>query len=708
MRFTSIGIIFWLLFAATALFGAEEVRVFFTTQAAAAARQRPVYDVDHPAPFDPHFQSQAEWEIRAQALREQMRVALGLWPEPPRAPLNAIIHGRIERDDYTIEKVFFSSCPGHYVSGNLYRPRNRTGRLPAVLCPHGHWSKGRVTVNDDKAIDEQIKLGAEATRESAYAPQQARCAMLARMGCVVFHYDMVGYADSTAIAHRTGFNDPEAELRLQSFMGLQTWNSIRSLDFLISLPDVDARRIAVTGESGGGTQTMILCAIDDRPAVSVPAVMVSYHMQGGCICENCSDLRVNTDNVEFASLVAPRPQAMIAANDWTSDLETNGLPQIKAIYRLYGAEEKVTGKHFTFPHNYNQVSREFMYDWVNRWLELGQPTPVKEKPFQPLKPEEMSVFDEAHPRPADSADAPALRRYMTTTSDGQMAVLREQLPEYRKVAGVALRAIVQDQLPDHHDIEITEQPETQFSDGIKIRRGVLKRKRDVEQLPFVQLTPEKPNENHTLVLWVHPRGKASLIGADGTLVPAADQLLHKGIALFAVDLSGTGELAGEAPTTNPSGTYAGFTYGGYRFCYNRSVLGNRVHDLLTTIAALQTGQKTPVVDLIAFGSAGTPALLARAAATFGNRAATVGFRRTVIDLNGFDFDQVKSANDEMMIPGALKYGGVYGFAALCPNGELSFWNAPAGPLRSFAQGAAKIQLHDGPVEAEQLVADLLK
>ena len=110
--------------------------------------------------------------------------------------------------------------------------------------------------------------------------------MLARMGCIVFHYDMVGYADSQAITHRTGFTDVEALLRLQSFMGLQSWNSVRSLDFVCSLPDVDSTRIAVTGASGGATQTLILCAIDDRPAVSFPAVMVSEAMQGGCICEN--------------------------------------------------------------------------------------------------------------------------------------------------------------------------------------------------------------------------------------------------------------------------------------------------------------------------------------------------------------------------------------------------------------------------------------
>src|SRR5204863_1251337 len=143
----------------------------------------------------------------------------------------------------------------------------------------------------------------------------------------------------------------ETELWQQSFMGLQTWNSIRSLDFLTSLPDVDPNRIGVTGASGGGTQTFILCAIDDRPAVAFPAVMVSTAMQGGCICENCSYLRVGTGNIELAAVFAPKPLGMSAANDWTKDIMTKGLPELKALYKLYGDEDNVMAKaHIEFGH----------------------------------------------------------------------------------------------------------------------------------------------------------------------------------------------------------------------------------------------------------------------------------------------------------------------------------------------------------------------
>ena len=139
-------------------------------------------------------------------------------------------------------------------------------------------------------------------------------------------YDVVhGFASQRAHMNTPtgwGLFSPRAESNLQNVMGLQTYNSIRSVDFLQSLPEVDVDRIAVTGASGGGTQTFVLSAIDPRIKVSMPAVMVSTAMQGGCTCENTSLLRVGTGNVEFAALFAPRPLGLTAADDWTVEMET--------------------------------------------------------------------------------------------------------------------------------------------------------------------------------------------------------------------------------------------------------------------------------------------------------------------------------------------------------------------------------------------------
>jgi dienelactone hydrolase len=603
------------------------------------------------------------WIKRRQAVREQMLVATGSWPLPVKTPLKPVIHGKIDRDDYTIEKVFFASYPGHYVSGNLYRPKSKSDKLPGVLCPHGHWSKGRFFEADDKAVAAEMKSGAEKTVEGAKYPLQARCAQLARMGCVVFHYDMVGYADSTAIEHRKGFTDAEAELRLQSFMGLQTWNSIRALDFLLSLPEVDPRHIGVTGASGGGTQTFMLCGVDDRPSVSFPAVMVSTAMQGGCVCENCSHLRVGTGNIEIAGLFAPKPLAMSGAHDWTIDIERKGLPELKELYKLYGAEDRVLARCFPqFPHNYNQVSREVMYNWFNKHLKLGLTEPVVEKQFKPVPPKELSVYDESHPRPADSVDAARLRQYMTEQSDKQIESLRptdeKSLAEYRRVVGAALRAMIHDDFPQGDQIEDVQKGEDEEHEGFTSRRLVLTRQGQKERIPAVALWSAE--FDGTTVVWIHPRGRASLF-QDDKLVPAAKQILDRKAAILAVDVFGTGELTLDKPRAVDS-HYAGFTFG-----YNRTLLAERVHDILTAIAFAKNHDKVKTVHLVGIDKAGPWVSLARGLC---GDAVT----RTAADFNGFRFDKVRTTTDEMMLPGALKYGGLPALAALAAPAELYVHN----------------------------------
>jgi dienelactone hydrolase len=613
-------------------------------------------------PMTPSPTRQA-WEARRKELREQVLVATGLWPMPEKTPLHPVIHGKIDRDDYTIEKVFFASYPGHYVSGNLYRPKGKDGKHPGVLCPHGHWPDGRFYDAGEKAAREQIKQGAEKTMEGARYPLQARCAQLARMGCVVFHYDMVGDADSTQIHHREGFTDAQAELHLQSFMGLQTYNSIRALDFLLSLADVDAKRIGVTGASGGGTQTFMLCAVDDRPTVAFPAVMVSTAMQGGCVCENCSYLRRDMGNIDIAALFAPKPLGMSGAHDWTIDIETKGLPELKATYRLYGAEDRVMARCFPqFQHNYNQVSREVMYNWFNKYLQLGQPEPVVEKAFVPVPPRELSVYDEQHPRPADATGAEGLRKYMTEASDRQITTLipkdEASRKEFHHIVGTALRVMIGDQLPQASEVRERTVKEGDGPGGVRWRKLLLGRKGEGDQIPAVFF--RGPQFNGTVVVWVHPAGKASLMH-EGKLVSAAQRILDRKAGLLAVDVFLTGEFAGaKAPPVDQK--YAGFTFG-----YNRPLLANRVHDILTAVAYAKVQPGTKKIDLAGFEGAGPWVLLARPLC-----GDTVD--RTAADWNQFRFENVSSVTDEMMLPGALKYGGLSAFVALCAPHSLFVYN----------------------------------
>jgi dienelactone hydrolase len=618
---------------------------------------------NHYFKFDPPKSKEA-WEARRTELRQQLLVALGLWPMPEKTPLNPVIHGKIDRDEYTIEKVYFASLPGHYVSGNLYRPKGKSGKLPGVLCPHGHWANGRFYDAGEAGAKAQVAKGAEKTIEGGRYPLQARCAMLARMGCVVFHYDMVGVADSNLIGHAAGFTDSNADLWLQSAMGLQTWNSIRALDFITGLPDVDPERIGVTGASGGGTQTFMLCALDDRPAVAFPAVMVSTAMQGGCVCENCCYLRIGTGNVEIAAMFAPKPLGMSGANDWTREIETKGLPELKALYKLYGAESNVMAAcHPEFEHNYNQVSRELMYNWFNKHLKLGWPEPVVEKPFVPVPPRELSVYDAEHPVPKDAVGVEGVRKWFTEQSRQQMEAIvpkdAASLEQFVHVVGPALQTMV-GAYPGKEGLVVHEGlTESKFGDYV-VHRTMFGRKGQGDRIPSVGLLPACPPEQIAgIVVWVHPNGKASLFEG-GKVVPAAKALLDKKLAVMAPDVLMTGEQTGVARPIDRH--YAGYTFG-----YNRPLLADQARDIVSAVALAREVAGASKVYVIGWESMGPAAILAKA-------VCGKAVERTVADLNQFRFDSVDKTDDRMMLPGSLKYGGLGGFAALCAPGELYLHN----------------------------------
>ncbi len=605
-------------------------------------------------PFSPPKSKEA-WEARRAQLREQLLVANGLWPMPEKTPLNAVIHGKIERDGYTIEKVYFASMPGHYVSGNLYRPiagNNRPQKLPAVLFAHGHWANGRFHDAGEKAAKASVDSKSEPDMDRGHFFMQALPATLAKLGFVVFQYDMVGYADSLAIKHREGFKDIEAELRLQSQMGLQTWNSVRSLDFLLSLPDVDAKRIGMTGASGGGTQTFVLAAIDDRIASALPAVMVSTGMQGGCVCENCSLLRVGTGNVEIAALFAPKPQAMSAANDWTKEMMTKGYPELQQLYDLYGAKDKVAVRAWLeYGHQYNVHAREMMYGWFMKHLQ-GKDEQVKEPALKPTPVAELSVFDQKNPRPKDELDAENLREAMTKASDAQFLKLMPKdaagLKEFKRVVGTALRVMVNSELPKKVAGWADGHPLESKVDGHTMLRGTISRRNnEKDAIPAVALMGENPKVAHP-VIWLHPKGKASLI-TNGKITPAVRSITDTGLYVLAPDLLGVGENAFTKPPAVDK-TFAGYTYG-----YNRSLLANRVHDVLTLIATIEGPGK---IRLVGWGEMGIVAILAKA-------LAGDAVKKTAADMDGFNFENIKDASDPMTLPGALKYHGMGAFLGLC-------------------------------------------
>ena len=240
-----------------------------TASSSIGARQVPYRTLnDRFAP--PRLTTVDAWKTHADYVRTHVLASAGLLPMPEKTPLRPVVFGEVARADYRVAKVYFESLPGFFVTGNLYRPIGG-GPFPAILSPHGHWAYGRL-------------------ENTALNSGPGRAIGLARLGFVVFTYDMVGYNDSQQLPHT--FGGKAEHIWGLSLGGLQLWNGLRALDFLETLPEVQRDAIGMTGESGGGSQTFLLAAVDPRVKVAVPVNMISLHMQGGCLCENPPGLRL--------------------------------------------------------------------------------------------------------------------------------------------------------------------------------------------------------------------------------------------------------------------------------------------------------------------------------------------------------------------------------------------------------------------------------
>jgi len=623
--------------------------------------------------------SKAEWQARQAALKQRVLVSTGLWPMPKKTPLNAVIHGRVKRDGFTMEKVYFESLPGHFVTGMLFRPANSDGAPgPGVLCPHGHG--GRMQIADDDKIAQQIKNGEEFLPQSGRMPKLARCAQLAKMGCVTFMYDMLGYADSQQISydvahrykaprdglegpHDWGFYGVQAELRLHSIMSVQTWNGIRALDFLESLPDVDPKRIAVTGNSGGGTQTILLGAIDDRPIAAYPNGMVSTAMQGGCTCENCSLLRVGTGNVELAALFAPRPQAMTAVNDWTKDMMSKGYPELKQLYTMLNVPEQVECVEMLyFPHNFNTVTRQLMYSWMNRHLQLGLEEPIVESDWDLFSIPEAAVWTEEHPAPAGGIKYE--RQLLQQLDERDQEVMFDHVPstdeerqEYRRLVRGAWETMIGRALPDGTNVQrkkVWREERAgylEFGDLITLTTTG-------EQLPLISLYPKATAWNQQVVLWVDGRGKLGMFSGEA-LHPDVDRLVTAGYSVVGLDLCGQGEFTTNRQTLQENPRVANpRTYAGYTYTYNDTLFVRRVHDLLTVTAWVNGDEHSPQA-LHAVGVNGGGPLLAAARAIAGDQLSNVA-----IATERFRFGNLTRWQDAQFVPGAVKYGDLPALLAL--------------------------------------------
>jgi hypothetical protein len=615
-------------------------------------------DLDSHCPFTPPASIEA-WQARGAQVKQQMQVAMGLWPMPKLEPVQPKIYGKIKLDGYTIEKAIFETLPGFYVTGNLYRPDPMpAGKVPGVLCPHGHWANARFYDETPANIANLLATGGERFETAARNHIQARCVQLARMGCVVYHWDMIGYCDSVQInfdrAHRFGKQpkesevaddgwllfSPLAESHAQSILGLQTLAGMRGVDFLLSLPEVDSSRIAITGASGGGTQSFITAALDQRIALAFPAVMVSTGMQGGCTCENASWLRTGTGNVEMASLIAPRPMGLTTANDWTKNMPNDGFPELQKLYDLHGAKDKVAlfpAAHF--PHNYNHVARTSMYGWVNKHFKLGFKEPVLERDFQWKGQEDLHVWDAEHPQPesGEGFERKLMKRfaemiesqYADLESKGKQAELTDTLRRGWQVC-LGLTTGPVDAVKAKSDGKLTML--SSASDGTWTVR---------------ELSGDAINKSVAITV-INSKGGQKTYG----------------LALVgqSIDEKGTVADLKEQPLVSNPRLAAAYTYG-----YNLPLISRRARQLGATLQWL--AEANPGATLRVSGQ-GPEAGLA-AAGGFVAQELKVANVQLQLAANGFRFAKAESIRDPQFLPASARYRDLPGLVS-CFAGKKDF------------------------------------
>ena len=579
------------------------------SQGVSDARSGTPRDLNTPYTFPGY--TKTEWTEKAAALRQQIRVANGLVPTHEPTPMNAEIFGRIEREDYSVEKVYFEPFPGFFTTGNLYRPLGKQGPFPGIVSPHGHWGRGRL---------ENIERGSI----------PGRCINFAKQGYVIFAYDMLGYNDSgKQIEH--GYGGAHEGLWGLSAMGLQLQNSIRTIDFLESLPDVDNERIGCTGASGGGTQTFILTAVDERIKVSAPVNMISATMQGGCICENAPNLRLDVSNIEIGALMAPRPLLLISATgDWTVKTPTVEYPAIRSIYAHFDAEDKVHQVQVDAEHNYNKESREAVYAWFAKWfLGAEDASAFKEVAFEVESDEDLLAFsDREMPAHAMKQEEflPAWVNRSQQAIEKQKPTNEGELQAFRQEMGSGLQHALGLHIPKSTDVTLAE-PEgafpTTYHTNLSAKHLVIGRKGVGDAIPAVLFSPEPQVGHDPVTLIVHPEGKEQLIdsetGEPSSLITA---LLGADQKVLIIDVFGTGEHSDYERSEDTN----------YFTTYNRTTAASRVQDIVTTLRGFTGRGDVSEVNLIGIGEAGLWSLLAAGftevknvvvdAAEFGNSSDT--------------------------------------------------------------------------------------
>ena len=285
------------------------------------------------------------WEQRRSILKACIWEALGVDGLPENPDPQVILNGKRKYKGYGIENIALETIPGLYATGSIYTPSGSRRSMPVIITPNGHFGDGRYRSNE-----------------------QLRCATLAKMGAIVISYDLFAWGESLLQVEGSAHRKSIAHT-------IQTNNALRLLDYALTIKGADPSRVGITGGSGGGSQTMLVSAIDDRISVSVPVVMTSSFHSGGCPCESGMPIHLcgeRTNNAEIAAIFAPKPLLIISdGKDWTFQVPTVEYPFIKRTFEFYNQPDNIENAHFKEEgHDYGFSKRKVMYTFMARHLAL--------------------------------------------------------------------------------------------------------------------------------------------------------------------------------------------------------------------------------------------------------------------------------------------------------------------------------------------------
>jgi cephalosporin-C deacetylase-like acetyl esterase len=538
-------------------------------------------------------------QARKQYVRERILSSLGSLPE--RTPLNVRAVGTLERPDYRIEKFIFESQPRFYVPAHLYVPRRGTPPYPAILFPLGHEF-------DTKARPLwQLFLGTLATR-----------------GYVVLTYDPVGQGE------RIQLYDPDwGESKVfrnnteHTILGIQclligdnlarysVWDGMRALDYLLSRPEVDAKRIACTGNSGGGNITAFLAALDDRIQVAAPSCWInSWQSLLETIGQQDAEqvlipsLQDGLDHGDFIYAFAPKPYLILSAirDFFAVKGVRETYDEARRIYAMLGVEEKLHKAEADAGHDYSKPLRMAAYRWFGRWLRGAEDNaPEVDLP--------LATEEEMRCTPSGQIETSLGGETVRSMNQKRVAALGRKLPALTVVADVnsfrertrqqVSRLLNQGALPlkDRRVLKTRSYGQITRS-GYSIEKLTYESEPGI-LIPALLFLPEGSPTRKPAVVYVDARGKSAESGPGQDL----EQLAKAGFAVLAIDVRGMGETevleSEQASDVRPY--FGDYDSAMTALVVGKPLVGMRALDISRGVDLLQAREDVDPDHIVAFG-----------------------------------------------------------------------------------------------------------